>query len=150
MKPLILGEADANTRKYLISGAILLAVIAILGLGFQLVLDNVVAGWPIRTGFETITIGTFSLAVSTLTSIWYIGLLLFGILLAFVPAYRNNGLLASLLLGSTPIVGNGVGVFFYYGNFTQFGYLTGVPLGHYLLVGTTLGIIGFTLGRISR
>ena len=138
MESIFPGEAGGDIRKYLKIGGTVFLVIAVLSYGET-------ASWPIKTGFETVEVGATSVQLSTLTSIFLIGLIALGVLMAFMPARRNNGLLVSLLLGSVPIFGYYVGGSLYYGIFSEIGYL---PIPPFLvLVGAIVGAIGFTLGR---
>ena len=138
MESILLGKAEGDKRKYLLIGGVLFVAIAVLSFGET-------ASWPLRTGFETVDIGTISIQLSTLSSIFHLGYIALGILMAFMSARRKNGLLISLLLGSVPIIGYGVGVGIYYGVFWDIGYLTIPP--SYLLAGAIFGMIGFILGR---
>lgn len=147
VESVLLGKAGADTRKYLIVGSSIFAGIAVLSLGFQLLLDVIITSWPRRTGFETVDIGILSVELSNIFWSLYIGLTALGIITAFVTARRNNGLLVSSLFGSAPIIGYAAGIAIYYSSFTELGYsIESVPPS--VLYGITIGTIGFILGRI--
>lgn len=140
----MLGESGVDTQRYLATGGVVFVAIAALSLGFYLLVDQ-----PKRTGFETVDIGNSSISLSNIFWTIHIGLIALGILMAFMTARRNNGLLGSLLLGSVPIIGYIVGSTIYYGSFTELGYsLESIP--SFLLFGIVVGLIGFILSRTWR
>lgn len=152
--PIILGQPDTGFKSALTLGGGLFLVLTAASIGYHLLLERVVRGWPTVTGKTMVAFGPIEIAHADLTWIVYVGLVSIGLAASSVAALRRQGIVTSLVVAIAPFLGFMVGATIYYSTFPYSNYVIGspvvllVPMGLGILYGTGVGLLGYLMGRI--
>lgn len=152
-KSLLVGRSETRILPSLAVGGGVFAAFLVTSLGYYLLLEQAVRGWPTLTERSMLAFGPVEIAYADLTWAVYLGM--FGVALAMAgyAAMRNQGFLISVFWATAPFLGYMMGATLYYSRFVYAGYRVGtssgwaLPITVSLLYGVTMGLLGFFIGR---
>lgn len=149
----LFGRSEGRFGPYFRLAGVLFLAFMVVSLAYNLLMEQLVPGWPNITLNSVVRYGAIELPYSDV--VWAIHLSVAAIALATatLAVLRQYGLVASLSVGIAPFLGFMVGSTIYFGSFTTIGYdlespleLLG-PIGLFVLYGAIIGTVGFLIGR---
>lgn len=150
----IRGQSESGVKSTIMIGGGLFLGLTAATIGYHLLLERAVRGWPTVTEKSVLAFGSIEVAHADVTWIVYVGLISIGLAASSVAANRHQGLLRSLAVAVAPFLGYMVGATIYYSSLSYSNYIIGSPvvllgpIGLGILYGFSVGLLGYLMGRI--